>query len=66
MSIIAGIYVRDEKREIPERIRGELKKLISRRADEDLFVFESDRVFFVKAETGAFGDAGIFCADAEN
>ena len=66
MSIIAGIYVRDEKREIPERIRGDLKKLISRRADEELFVFESDRVFFVKAETGAFGDAGIFCADAEN
>lgn len=60
MSIFAGIYVRDKKRELPQNICGELKKTISRRADEEIFVFEDSRVFFVKAETGAFGEAGHY------
>jgi len=65
MSIIAGIYVRDKKREIPQNVCGELKKLISRRADENIFVFGDSRAFFVKADVGAFGEAGHY-ADAEN
>ncbi len=60
MSIIAGIYCRHENKIIPNHICEELKKLISRQADEDIIVFKNDRTFFAKVDVGTFTGVGFF------
>lgn len=60
MSIIAGIYCRNENKIIPNQICDELNRLISRKADENIIVFKNDRIYFAKVDVGTFSGNGVF------
>lgn len=60
MSIIAGIYCRQENQIIPDRICEELKDLISRNSGDDIIVFKNNRTYFAKIDVGAFGETGHY------
>lgn len=57
MSIIAGIYGRDENARLPGSLCDSLRSLVSRRP-EVIREFKGDRTYFVKVDIGAFGSSG--------
>lgn len=63
MSILAGIYSRRENIQIPDSIRGSLRRSISRDASDEVREFGDERTFFVKVDVGAFEGVGHLADD---
>ncbi|HEX8845380.1 MAG TPA: asparagine synthase-related protein [Pyrinomonadaceae bacterium] len=58
MSILAGIYSRDDKVPVPDSMSSALKRLVSRNAGDEVTVYEDRRCYFVKVDVGALGEPG--------
>src|SRR4051812_47550780 len=65
MTILAGIYSRQENQPPPASVCDALKRLISRNTSEQVEVFRDHRTYFVKVDVGAFGEPG-HCAGPDN
>lgn len=59
MTLFAGIFSRQEQHPLPESVCQTLKKTISRNADDEVAEFKDERSYFVKVDTGAFGEQGF-------
>ncbi len=64
MSILAGVYSRNGKNQIPEKLCDSLKKNITRHADDDIRIFKNERIFFAKVDIGAFGENGFYADES--
>src|SRR4051794_831653 len=58
MTILAGIYSRQENQPPPASVCDALRGMISRNASEQGEVFRDHRTYFVKVDVGAFGEPG--------
>ena len=57
MTILAGVYSRHADNPIPEPLRAEVQRAISRHPGETPDTFSDDRCLLVKADVGAYGAA---------
>lgn len=65
MSIFAGVYSRNPRRQVPQHIISALRSTISR-SEEDAnsrVEYSDDRLFMVKVDVGAYGEPGVLHDD---